>query len=43
MVNEPRSSVPPRITDSRSSVKVSIRDTIELPCAAQGYPIPVYQ
>ena len=43
MVNEPKSSVPPRITDSRSSVKASIRETVELPCAAQGYPIPKYK
>ncbi|XP_068223029.1 cell adhesion molecule Dscam1-like isoform X2 [Palaemon carinicauda] len=43
MVNEPRSSVPPRITDSRSTVTASVRDTVELPCAAQGYPIPQYQ
>ncbi|XP_076034195.1 cell adhesion molecule Dscam1-like isoform X3 [Oratosquilla oratoria] len=43
MVNEPRSSVPPRITDSRSSVTAQIRDTVELPCAAQGFPIPQYK
>ncbi|CAL4079327.1 unnamed protein product, partial [Meganyctiphanes norvegica] len=43
MVNEPRSSVPPRITDSRTSVRATVRDTAELPCAAQGYPIPHYQ
>ncbi|XP_047475797.1 Down syndrome cell adhesion molecule-like protein Dscam2 isoform X2 [Penaeus chinensis] len=43
MVNEPRSSVPPRITDSRSSIRASVRDTVELPCAAQGYPIPQYK
>ncbi|XP_071538216.1 cell adhesion molecule Dscam1-like [Panulirus ornatus] len=43
MVNEPRSSVPPRITDSRSSVSATVRHTIELPCAAQGFPIPHYQ
>ncbi|XP_071549821.1 cell adhesion molecule Dscam1-like [Panulirus ornatus] len=43
MVNEPRSSVPPRITDSRSSVMASVRHTVELPCAAQGFPIPHYQ
>ncbi|KAK8378810.1 hypothetical protein O3P69_009493 [Scylla paramamosain] len=43
MVNEPRSSVPPRITDSRSSVTASLRHTVELPCAAQGFPIPQYQ
>ncbi|KAK8728929.1 hypothetical protein OTU49_008876, partial [Cherax quadricarinatus] len=43
MVNEPRSSVPPRITDSRSSVTATVRRTVELPCAAQGFPIPQYQ
>ncbi|XP_069185985.1 cell adhesion molecule Dscam1 isoform X2 [Procambarus clarkii] len=43
MVNEPRSSVPPRITDSRSGVTATIRRTVELPCAAQGFPIPHYQ
>ncbi|KAG0717009.1 Down syndrome cell adhesion molecule [Chionoecetes opilio] len=42
MVNEPRSSVPPRITDSRSAVTASLRHTVEMPCAAQGFPIPQY-
>ena len=43
MVNEPRSSVPPRITDSRPTLTAQFGEVVELPCAAQGYPIPQYR
>ncbi|XP_046988372.1 uncharacterized protein LOC124594066 [Schistocerca americana] len=42
LVTEPQSSVPPRITDSRSHVTVRLREPAELPCAAQGFPLPTY-
>ncbi|XP_046988374.1 Down syndrome cell adhesion molecule-like protein Dscam2 [Schistocerca americana] len=42
LVTEPQSSVPPRVTDSRSHVSVRRRQPAELPCAAQGFPLPNY-
>uniref|UniRef100_T1JCZ7 Down syndrome cell adhesion molecule-like protein Dscam2 n=1 Tax=Strigamia maritima TaxID=126957 RepID=T1JCZ7_STRMM len=42
IVTDPRSSIPPRITDSKSSVVAKQGENVVLPCAGQGYPIPVY-
>ncbi|XP_049947469.1 Down syndrome cell adhesion molecule-like protein Dscam2 [Schistocerca serialis cubense] len=42
LVTSPQSSVPPRITDSRSHVQARYRQPVELPCAAQGFPLPSY-
>ncbi|XP_049800318.1 Down syndrome cell adhesion molecule-like protein Dscam2 [Schistocerca nitens] len=42
LVTSPQSSVPPRITDSRSHVQARYRQPVELPCAAQGFPLPTY-
>ncbi|XP_049947508.1 Down syndrome cell adhesion molecule-like protein Dscam2 [Schistocerca serialis cubense] len=42
LVTSPQSSVPPRITDSRSHVQARHRQPVELPCAAQGFPLPSY-
>lgn len=35
-------TVPPRITDSRTTVSAVQGDIVEIPCAAQGYPVPRY-
>ncbi|KAL3253629.1 hypothetical protein MRX96_054422 [Rhipicephalus microplus] len=35
-------NVPPRITNVRSSIVASEGDSVQLPCAAQGYPPPKY-
>ncbi|XP_049955421.1 Down syndrome cell adhesion molecule-like protein Dscam2 [Schistocerca serialis cubense] len=42
LVTSPQSSVPPRITDSRSHVQARYGQPVELPCAAQGFPLPSY-
>ncbi|XP_046986096.1 Down syndrome cell adhesion molecule-like protein Dscam2 [Schistocerca americana] len=42
LVTSPQNSVPPRITDSRSHVQAHYRQPVELPCAAQGFPLPSY-
>ncbi|GAB6020358.1 Down syndrome cell adhesion molecule-like protein 1 [Chamberlinius hualienensis] len=42
VVTVPQGSVPPRITDSRSTVESSQDLPVILPCAAQGHPVPVY-
>ncbi|XP_034252490.1 Down syndrome cell adhesion molecule-like protein Dscam2 [Thrips palmi] len=43
VVAPPQSSVPPRVTDSRSVVSGRVKDSLELPCAAQGSPAPEYR
>ncbi|GAB6027495.1 Down syndrome cell adhesion molecule-like protein 1 [Chamberlinius hualienensis] len=41
-VTEPSGSVTPRTTDTKASVSVKQGDSVTLPCAAQGYPVPNY-
>ncbi|RWS31821.1 Down syndrome cell adhesion molecule-like protein Dscam2, partial [Leptotrombidium deliense] len=44
VLSEPSNSVPPRITDSRSILVVQeTTDFVEVPCAAEGWPIPQYK
>ena len=38
--SESFSNLPPRITDSKPIIQREEGSTVELPCAAQGYPIP---
>ncbi|XP_067123055.1 cell adhesion molecule Dscam1-like [Centruroides vittatus] len=42
IVTDSSGTVPPRITDSRSTLPAVQGNTIELPCAAQGFPVPRY-
>ncbi|KAH6931091.1 hypothetical protein HPB50_022201 [Hyalomma asiaticum] len=42
VVTDLKVNVPPRITNVRSSVVANEGDSVELPCAAQGYPPPKY-
>ncbi|PRD35231.1 UNVERIFIED_CONTAM: Dscam2 [Trichonephila clavipes] len=35
-------TVPPRVTDSRTALSAVQGDVVELPCAAQGFPVPRY-
>ncbi|XP_054706600.1 cell adhesion molecule DSCAML1-like [Uloborus diversus] len=35
--------VPPRITDSKRYLKIPEGETLEVPCAAQGFPLPTYE
>ncbi|KAM7314251.1 Down syndrome cell adhesion molecule-like protein Dscam2 [Ixodes scapularis] len=42
VVTDLKVNVPPRITNVRSTVVARDGDTVELPCAAQGYPPPKY-
>ncbi|KAL1445475.1 hypothetical protein MTO96_006672 [Rhipicephalus appendiculatus] len=42
VVNDLKVNVPPRITNVRSSIVANEGDSVELPCAAQGYPPPKY-
>ncbi|XP_047106935.1 Down syndrome cell adhesion molecule-like protein Dscam2 [Schistocerca piceifrons] len=42
LVTSPQNPVAPRITDSRSHVQASYGQPVELPCAAQGHPLPTY-
>ncbi|XP_067138853.1 cell adhesion molecule Dscam1-like [Centruroides vittatus] len=42
IVTDSHSSVSPRITHSKSKIQVDKGQTVELPCAAQGYPVPTY-
>lgn len=42
IVTDAHSSVSPRITHSKSKIQVDKGQTVELPCAAQGYPVPTY-
>ncbi|GFW05552.1 transposable element Tcb2 transposase [Trichonephila clavipes] len=37
-----RSSVSPRITHSQPKIETEVGHSVELPCAAQGYPLPKY-
>ncbi|KAF8796637.1 Down syndrome cell adhesion molecule-like [Argiope bruennichi] len=41
-VTDARSSVSPRITHSQPKIETEVGHTVELPCAAQGYPLPKY-
>ncbi|XP_067127158.1 cell adhesion molecule Dscam1-like isoform X1 [Centruroides vittatus] len=43
VVTDPQNTFPPRITDSRSTIEGLLHQTVELPCAAQGLPIPKYR
>lgn len=43
VLTEAQSSVPPRLTDTRSVVTVRQKEPLEIPCAAQGYPVPTYE
>nr|XP_037279893.1 LOW QUALITY PROTEIN: Down syndrome cell adhesion molecule-like protein Dscam2 [Rhipicephalus microplus] len=42
VVTDLKVNVPPRITNVRSSIVASEGDSVQLPCAAQGYPPPKY-
>ncbi|XP_067138802.1 cell adhesion molecule Dscam1-like isoform X2 [Centruroides vittatus] len=42
VVTEPYGQVPPRITHSIPRIVIRRRETVQLPCAAQGYPLPSY-
>ncbi|KAL1487360.1 hypothetical protein MTO96_030974 [Rhipicephalus appendiculatus] len=42
VVTDLKVNVPPRITNVRSSIVANEADSVELPCAAQGYPPPKY-
>lgn len=41
--SEPRGSIMPRITDSKTFITARQGDLVMLPCAAQGYPLPTYR
>lgn len=41
-VTEPRGSVTPRMSDSKALVSAKQGDSVTLPCAAQGFPVPNY-
>ena len=38
--SDPQSTFPPRIIDRRASILALQGSTVEVPCAAEGYPIP---
>ncbi|XP_071040725.1 cell adhesion molecule Dscam1 isoform X2 [Parasteatoda tepidariorum] len=40
IVTEPHSTFPPRIIDRKTSLIGKQGTTVELPCAAEGYPVP---
>ncbi|KFM78043.1 Down syndrome cell adhesion molecule-like protein Dscam2, partial [Stegodyphus mimosarum] len=40
IITDPHSTFPPRIIDRRSNIVVKQGSTVELPCAAEGNPIP---
>ncbi|UYV70832.1 hypothetical protein LAZ67_8000774 [Cordylochernes scorpioides] len=42
VLSDSSGTVPPRVTDSRSVVRTLQGDTVEIPCAAQGFPVPKY-
>nr|XP_042900815.1 Down syndrome cell adhesion molecule-like protein Dscam2 [Parasteatoda tepidariorum] len=42
IVTDSSGTVPPRVTDSRTTLTVVQGDIVELPCAAQGFPVPRY-
>ncbi|KAL3225819.1 hypothetical protein MRX96_025513, partial [Rhipicephalus microplus] len=42
IVSDMKVNVPPRITNVKSSVIANEGDSVELPCAGQGYPPPKY-
>ncbi|XP_067138856.1 cell adhesion molecule Dscam1-like [Centruroides vittatus] len=43
IVTDPTGSIPPRITNGRLTVETFEERAVELPCAAQGYPVPIYR
>uniref|UniRef100_T1JKQ4 Ig-like domain-containing protein n=1 Tax=Strigamia maritima TaxID=126957 RepID=T1JKQ4_STRMM len=43
IVTEPQSSVPPRITHSNPFLVGKQKSNIQIPCVAQGYPVPSYR
>lgn len=40
VVTDPHSNFPPRIINRKPSVIIRQGETVELPCAAEGYPLP---
>ncbi|CAL1284864.1 unnamed protein product [Larinioides sclopetarius] len=42
IVTDSSGTVPPRVTDSRTALSAVQGDVVELPCAAQGFPVPRY-
>ncbi|GIZ02796.1 down syndrome cell adhesion molecule-like protein Dscam2 [Caerostris extrusa] len=38
----PTGSIPPRITSGRPGILIREGENAELPCTAQGYPVPQY-
>lgn len=42
LITDPTGSIPPRITSGRPGALVQEGDNAELPCTAQGYPVPQY-
>ncbi|XP_071035293.1 cell adhesion molecule Dscam1-like [Parasteatoda tepidariorum] len=43
LITETFRDVAPRITDSKRLLKVPEGETLEVPCASQGFPIPTYE
>ncbi|GFQ82593.1 down syndrome cell adhesion molecule-like protein Dscam2 [Trichonephila clavata] len=43
LVTETFRDSPPRITDSKRMLKIPEGETLEVPCAAQGFPVPTYE
>nr|XP_042906185.1 Down syndrome cell adhesion molecule-like protein 1 homolog [Parasteatoda tepidariorum] len=42
ILTDPTGSIPPRITSGRTSALVQEGGNAEIPCTAQGYPVPQY-
>ncbi|GFX31181.1 hypothetical protein TNCV_2026821 [Trichonephila clavipes] len=42
VLHDSSGTVPPRVTDSRTALSAVQGDVVELPCAAQGFPVPRY-
>ncbi|CAL1268419.1 unnamed protein product [Larinioides sclopetarius] len=42
IVTDPTGSIPPRITSGRPGILIREGENAELPCTAQGYPVPQY-
>lgn len=40
--SDPTGSIPPRITSGRPGILIREGENAELPCTAQGYPVPQY-
>lgn len=43
IITDSSGTVPPRVTDSRTALSAVQGDVVELPCAAQGFPVPRYR